>query len=110
VNFNPLAEIPNWRDRTDDPFPAEREAIRERARYVRRWLRGRPERCIVLVTHGNFLQTIVHGQYIGKEVEFANAEVRRYTFAEPVDQDEDAWLVLQEEEVTVGEKLATSEE
>lgn len=110
VNFGPLTEIPDWRDRTNGPFPAEREAIRERARYVRRWLRARPEQCIVLVTHGNFLQTLVHGRFIGKEVEFANAEVRKYTFAEIGEQEKDAWLVLQEKEVAVGEKLATSPE
>ena len=110
VNFGPVAEIPDWRDRTNGPFPAEREANRERARYVRRWLRARPEQCIVLVTHGNFLQTLVHGRFIGKEVEFANAEVRKYRFAESGEQDEDAWLVLQAREVAVGEKLAPSPE
>lgn len=38
-----------------DKWAPETKAIKDRAREARRWLKARPEKEIVLVTHGGFL-------------------------------------------------------
>lgn len=68
-------------------------ALQQRARWVRQWLRARPEREIVVVAHGDILRYITEGY--NSHAPWANAEVREFTFE--VDEEEDgrgeAWLV-----------------
>lgn len=67
-------------------------ALRERARAARRWLKARPEKEIVMVTHGGFLHYFTedwedHSQYQGTG--WSNTEFRSYTFS---DEDHNADL------------------
>ena len=65
-------------------------ALKERARWVRRWLRAREEREIVVVAHGDILRYITEGKNSGGP--WANTEVREYTFRTD-DEDADAVMV-----------------
>ena len=62
-----------WNTKTGKWAP-EREALKNRAREVRRWLKARPEKEIVLVTHGGFCHylteewgdyDLVKGKFVG---------------------------------------------
>lgn len=61
------------------------EAVLERGRECRRWLRGREETCIAVVSHSGFLRVGVSNR------RFANADFRVFEFAE--DDDGEARLV-----------------
>ncbi|KAJ9296163.1 hypothetical protein DTO271G3_5304 [Paecilomyces variotii] len=69
----------------------ETKAIKDRAREVRRWLKARPEKEIVLVTHGGFLHYFTedwedssHYQGTG----WSNTEYRTYRFTDTVDTED----------------------
>lgn len=51
-------------------------------------LRDRPEKHIVLLTHGNFIRCLLYGRTRGQLL--GNGEIRRYTFTS--DTDEEATL------------------
>jgi len=85
-------------------YAANIASLQARARYVRNFLRSRPEKCIVLVAHGDILRYIVFGE--NNSTPWSNAEVRKYTF---VDEDgEEAWLKLVETEAKEGKEEPTS--
>lgn len=106
VNFHPLTETPEWTTRSHGFWSKDPYCLRARGKYVRRWLRARPESVIVLVTHGRIVQWILHGERVADE--YANAEVGSYTFVDG--DEEEARLVLLDKEIAVGEKLAMSDE
>jgi len=85
-------------------------ALQARARWIRRWLRSRPEREIVVVAHGDCLRYVTDGYNSGAD--WANAEVREYTFKQDEDEDErsEAWLVLVKEIAKEGTEERTSSE
>ena len=78
-----------------------------RARYVRRWLRSRPEQNIVLAAHGNTIRTLLHGYWSDDLILYANCEARSYTFVSD-DSDEEAWLKEIEQEAKEGDKAPPS--
>ncbi|KAJ5168842.1 uncharacterized protein N7482_004436 [Penicillium canariense] len=66
-------------------------ALKERARAARRWLKARPEKEIVLVTHGGFLHYFTEdwedsSQYQGTG--WTNTEYRTYTFSDEAHSDD----------------------
>jgi broad specificity phosphatase PhoE len=61
------------------------EAVLERGRECRRWLKGREEKCIAVVSHSGFLRVGVSNR------RFANADFRVFDFAE--EDDGEARLV-----------------
>ena len=67
--------------------------MQQRARWVRHWLRARPEREIVVVAHGDILRYVIEG--FNSHSPWANAEVRAYTFEleEAEDKRGEAWMV-----------------
>ncbi|KAJ5993851.1 hypothetical protein N7451_009575 [Penicillium sp. IBT 35674x] len=80
-----------WNSKTGRYAPTN-AALRERARAARRWLKARPEKEIVMVTHGGFLHYFTedwedHSQYQGTG--WSNTEFRSYTFS---DEDHNADL------------------
>lgn len=81
-------------------------ALQARARYVRQFLRARPEKKIVLVAHGDILRYIVFGEQNGTP--WANAEVRKYKFASK--DDEGALLIELTTEAKEGAEEPTSSE
>ena len=100
---------PDWNSKQGF-YAATETAIRARARWMRRWLRARPERRIVVVSHGDFLRYITKGE--NNHEAWANVEMREYTFAvgEDGDKDEEAWLVPVKSVVQEGEDEPTSSE
>ena len=76
---------------------ADADAVRERALFVRRWLRDREEDVICLVSHGGFLHYLNEdwdGFGEAKGTGWANCEWRTYEFkAGAAERDENATLV-----------------
>lgn len=80
---------PDWTSKKDF-YAVEDSALKARATWVRKWLRGRPESKIVVVAHAGILRYITEGHNSGRF--WANTEVRVYTFASD-EEDEDAEVV-----------------
>ncbi|KAF9510652.1 hypothetical protein BS47DRAFT_1347819 [Hydnum rufescens UP504] len=74
----------DWNVKVGDFAP---ENVVSRAKWVRKWLRARPEREIVVVSHANFLRAITNTD---RSNYWGNGEIRSFTFVE--DDDEDAVL------------------
>jgi len=79
--------IPADWNRKEGPWAPTPEALAKRAVKVRRWLRERPEKQVVVVTHAGFLHWLTQDT-----VQFDNAEWRTYTFAGDGENDEEARL------------------
>jgi len=79
-DFSPLT--PDWNSKKGIYDPAN---VKERAKWVRHWLRDREEQDIVVVAHGDVLRYITDGY--NSSLEWGNAEVKLYTFASPDDID-----------------------
>ncbi|KAI9069556.1 phosphoglycerate mutase-like protein [Trametes sanguinea] len=108
LDLSPLT--PDWTSKAGF-YAATEPAIRARARWVRRWLRARPEARIVVVSHGDFLRYLTKGE--NDHAPWANVEMREYTFARDGggdEEDEDAWLVPVKEVAKEGEAEPTSSE
>ncbi|MCJ1402537.1 hypothetical protein MMC11_005757 [Xylographa trunciseda] len=80
IDFSLVEE--GWNSK-EGKWAADAEFVEKRAREVRQWLKARPEKDIVLVTHGGFLHfltedwsdsTLLHGSG------WANTEFRSYNF------------------------------
>ncbi|KAI4150498.1 MAG: hypothetical protein LQ340_004032 [Diploschistes diacapsis] len=73
-----------WNSKTGKWAP-EADAVRARAKEARQWLKARPEKEIVLVTHGGFLHYL-NEDWAGfdaiKGTGWVNAEFRSYSFKE----------------------------
>ncbi|KAH9841202.1 Phosphoglycerate mutase family [Teratosphaeria destructans] len=61
-------------------WAADPPALAARARWVRRWLRDRPEQTIVLVAHGDILRHITAGPDGPSAYPWKNAEARVFGF------------------------------
>lgn len=80
LDFSHIPQDWNTKKGVYAPTP---EALEERARRVRRWLRKREEQTILVVTHGGFLA------YLVPETQpFANAEWRVYQFQGPASAED----------------------
>ncbi|SCV74716.1 BQ2448_7745 [Microbotryum intermedium] len=82
------------------------ERVKERGKWVRRWLRDRPEQEIIVVAHGDVLRAITHPN--GPYEVWSNAQVKTYTFES--DDDDEATVVLVESGPTEGGARPTGEE
>lgn len=84
-NFDKLT--PDWTSKQDF-YAADREAIANRAKSVRHFLRDQSEQHIVLVAHGDFLRQITCDAEAPSPYMWKNAEVRVFKFnPETVDKD-----------------------
>jgi broad specificity phosphatase PhoE len=73
---------------------ADENSLNARAQWVRQYLRGRPEKNIVLVAHGDILRRITASQSGNSTYQWKNAEVRLYNF-DPDFVDKDACFLKQ---------------
>lgn len=79
-------------------------------RWVRQYLRDRPEQTILLVAHGDFLRRLTADTHGPSTHAWNNAEVRIFKF-DPKSVDLDECFLYQEENVAVASGyLATSTE
>ncbi|KAE8151902.1 histidine phosphatase superfamily [Aspergillus avenaceus] len=84
----------NWNSKAGIYAPTL-NAVRRRAASLRSWLWQRPEKCIVLVTHGGFLHYLTEdwtGYDRSRGTGYMNCETRQYEFSSGSTQD-DAHLV-----------------
>ncbi|CZT20401.1 uncharacterized protein RCC_06261 [Ramularia collo-cygni] len=84
---------PGWNDKKGKWAPNP-DAINERAQAARKWLMARPEKAIVLVTHGGFLHYFTEDwadvqKFAGTG--WANTEVRSFNFA--INESDPAHLI-----------------
>jgi len=98
IDFSSLED--DWNGKQGEFAPAN---VQARAKWVRKWLRSRPERNIVVVAHGDILRQITHTPLFNA---WSNAEVRLFIFASS--DDEDAELVALNTEEKTGEPEPTS--
>ncbi|KAI2607377.1 phosphoglycerate mutase-like protein [Hypoxylon fragiforme] len=100
ARFDLAPLTPEWNSK-EGFYAASEEALEERAAFVRRLLRDRPEKNVVLVAHGDILRRITRhpddernpGEYPWK-----NAEVRVFGFDERFVGTEECWLWEEEGE------------
>lgn len=83
VDFSEIGSV--WPSKSG-PFAYDREAVLQRGRDARLWLRRRPEKVIAVVSHSAFLRTSVASS------RFANADYRIFEFA---DDDEESPRLVQ---------------
>ncbi|GAA5883036.1 hypothetical protein JCM16303_006802 [Sporobolomyces ruberrimus] len=93
----------SWTSKTGFFSPSQ---VSGRAKWVRNWLRSRPEQKIVVVAHGDILRCLTEGRQTATP--WANAEVRAYRFKSQ--DDEEAVLEKVEEVVEEGKDDPTSSE
>ncbi|OKL56356.1 hypothetical protein UA08_08510 [Talaromyces atroroseus] len=66
-------------------------ALRNRAREVRQWLKARPEKQIILVTHGGLLHYLTEDwedSSLYQGTGWLNTEYRSYTFSDTIDTED----------------------
>jgi len=78
----------DWNSKTG-PYAPTNDALAKRAAKVRRWLKARPEKQIVVVTHAGFLRWLTGGEGGA----FENCEWRTYRFDVEGEDDGEARLV-----------------
>ncbi|PWY78362.1 phosphoglycerate mutase family protein [Aspergillus heteromorphus CBS 117.55] len=79
-----------WNVKTGRYAPTHK-AIKERARAARRWLKARPEKEIVLVSHGGFLHYFTEDweeSSLYQGTGWTNTEYRTYEFTEDIHLDD----------------------
>ncbi|KAJ5460861.1 uncharacterized protein N7458_002413 [Penicillium daleae] len=96
-----------WNNKDGRYAPTNR-ALKERARAARRWLKARPEKEIILVTHGGFLHYFTEdwedsSQYQGTG--WVNTEYRTYTFTDEAHNEDLEGHALDGDNATLTETL-----
>ncbi|KAK5135604.1 hypothetical protein LTR08_005084 [Meristemomyces frigidus] len=91
-------------------YAPDRQSVLGRARWVRQWLRERPETTIVLVAHGDVLRQITAGPHGPSEYMWKNAEARIFRFHEETVGGEDCFLDQEGVVAVAGGYLPTSTE
>ncbi|KAI1386563.1 phosphoglycerate mutase-like protein [Hypoxylon trugodes] len=100
----------DWTSKKGFWVPSE-EALTERARWVRKFLRDRPEGNIVLVAHGDILRRITARPGEGpSEYPWKNAEVRIFEFDPEYVDREECYLYQKEDVAAAGGYGLTSTE
>ncbi|KAI0152548.1 phosphoglycerate mutase-like protein [Hypoxylon sp. NC0597] len=101
---------PDWNSKKGFWAPTD-EALYNRARWVRKFLRDRPERNIVLVSHGDILRQITTHPSTGPSTyPWKNAEVRIFEFDPEYVDTEDCFLYQKEDVAAAGGYEPTSTE
>ncbi|KAL1960115.1 hypothetical protein VTO42DRAFT_287 [Malbranchea cinnamomea] len=80
-----------WNDKSKGRYAPTTPAIAARAREARRWLKARPEKNIVVVSHGGYLHYFTEDWQDSTLYEgtgWANTEFRTYEFRDSVDDDD----------------------
>ncbi|KAI0840695.1 phosphoglycerate mutase-like protein [Hypoxylon sp. FL0890] len=101
---------PDWNSKKGFWAPTK-EALYNRARWVRKFLRDRPEKNIVLVSHGDILRQITSHPATGPSTyPWKNAEVRIFEFDPQYVDTEECFLYQKENVAAAGGYGPTSTE
>ncbi|KAM0746978.1 PGAM-domain-containing protein [Meredithblackwellia eburnea MCA 4105] len=98
--FSTVWDEPDW-NQNRGMFDPEEGKQRERARWVRRWLRERGEDVVVVVSHHGFLRRVCGLPTKVGVTQWDNCEAREYQFVDPTAEDDDA-EVERVADVTIG--------
>ncbi|KAI1081824.1 phosphoglycerate mutase-like protein [Whalleya microplaca] len=98
-NLDPLK--PEWTSKEGFWAPTE-AALNNRAKWVRKFLRERPEKNIVLVSHGDILRRITADPTGISTYPWKNAEVRIFEFDPKYVDTEDCWIYQKENVAAAG--------
>ncbi|KAJ5596097.1 hypothetical protein N7450_002555 [Penicillium hetheringtonii] len=96
-----------WNNKTGR-FAPTNKALKERARAARRWLKARPEKEIIVVTHGGYLHYFTEdwedsSQYQGTG--WVNTEYRTYTFTDENHMDDLEGNALDGDNASISETI-----
>ncbi|KZP26474.1 phosphoglycerate mutase-like protein [Athelia psychrophila] len=87
-DFNFELLTPDWNS-NQGFYAADKVSLTNRAKWVRQYLRSRPEATIVLVAHGDILRRITCSADGDSDYQWKNAEVRIFEFdSKTVDREE----------------------
>ena len=91
-------------------WAADYESLQNRAKWLRQWLKNRPEQTIVLVAHGDILRRITSTPAGPSEYMWKNAEARIWEFDPKSVDSDDCWLYQRENVAAAGGYGPTSTE
>jgi broad specificity phosphatase PhoE len=91
ADFDLSLLTPDWNSKQGF-YGIDRFSLDKRARWVRQFLRDRPETNIVLVAHGDFLRMITRGPEQFSTYKWKNAECRVFTFDPEWGESEQCYL------------------
>ncbi|KAJ5209618.1 Histidine phosphatase superfamily clade-1 [Penicillium cf. viridicatum] len=80
-----------WNNKLSGRYAPTNKALKERARAARRWLKARPEKEIVMVTHGGFLHYFTEDWEDSSQFQgtgWSNTEYRTFSFSEETHTDD----------------------
>jgi broad specificity phosphatase PhoE len=83
-------------------WAADYETLQNRAKWVRQWLKNRPEETIVLVAHGDILRRITSTPEGPSMYMWKNAEARIWEFDPKSVDSDDCWLYQRENVAAAG--------
>ncbi|KAK7966904.1 uncharacterized protein PG986_001181 [Apiospora aurea] len=111
AEFNLESLTPDWTSKQGF-YAATPEALADRAKWVRHFLRARPEKTIVLVCHGDILRQITCTPRGGGPSTYMwrNAEARIFEFDPAYVERDEAYLYQREDVAAAGGYAPTSTE
>ncbi|GAA6016855.1 hypothetical protein JCM10207_003274 [Rhodosporidiobolus poonsookiae] len=102
LDWSPVEAQPEWNQNAGE-FEATEEKNVARARWVRRYLRELDVEKVVVVSHHGLLRRIVKAPHahdrLKSPIQWENATLREYRFADPTGADDEADLVRVEDSV-----------
>jgi broad specificity phosphatase PhoE len=107
--FNLEKLVPEWTSKQGF-WAADYETLQNRAKWLRQWLKNRPENTIVLVAHGDILRRITSTPAGPSEYMWKNAEARIWEFDPKSVDSDDCWLYQRENVAAAGGYGPTSTE
>ncbi|UZJ57214.1 hypothetical protein CBS101457_006534 [Exobasidium rhododendri] len=108
-DFNLELLTPDWTSKKGF-YASDPVSLRNRARWVRQYLRGRKEHTIVLVAHGDILRQITGTAAGPSTYEWRNAEVREFAFDPKTVEEEECYLMKKDDIAHSGGYAQTSTE
>ncbi|KAK6392266.1 hypothetical protein LTR65_003722 [Meristemomyces frigidus] len=109
ADFDFSTLTPDWTSKKGFYAP-DSQSVLNRARWIRQWLRDRPEKEIVLVAHGDVLRQITAGPDGSSTYMWKNGETRIFTFHSQSVGGEDCFLDHETVVAVAGGYLPTSTE
>lgn len=100
--------VEDWNHKNLTKWAPATKSIANRAREARRWLKARPEKNIVMVTHGGFLHYFTEDwedSTLYQGTGWANTEFRTYQFTDAIDKEDLYGLPLDGDNASLVELL-----